>query len=141
MKSRIGNHSFRGLKSLEKLSGTTIPRCPQFVHLVTMEGCLPDLSKVKVNVDRSHAVHRRVFSESCDTVKGLLVVMVGIDFASFPIVDDEFVGGWFDFFWILTFSDKVRIVERFFSSDNEEVKDCFKVDSRSVPGGTIPVPT
>lgn len=132
MKPRIGNHSFRTFKSFEKLSGTSIPRVPQFVHLVTMKGFFPDLSQVKVNVDRSHVEHRREFGECCPTVKGLLIVVVGIYPASFPVIDDKF-------FWVPdVFSFDLSF---FLSSDDEKIKDGSKCDIGSFPGGRIPVPT
>lgn len=60
------------------------------MHLMPMERSFPIFTKVKVNVDRPHRSHSRVGGEDCEAVKGLLIVMVGVDLSRFPVEDDGF---------------------------------------------------
>lgn len=69
---------------------------PQEVHLVSIVLYFPILPQVKVNVHRPHALHSRVLGEDCEAVKGLLLVMVGIDLPSFPVVYIGDVSSWED---------------------------------------------
>lgn len=120
----------RERKSIEEALSSISPVVPQVVHLVSIKYFFSVLARVKVYVDRPHPLQRIVLAECEQRIKGFLLVVVGINFPGFPVVDNCFCRRYF--------SDSSRISFCFFwTLEDLEVEDAFDPD---VSGGFIPVP-